>query len=117
VEDPALCELLNRDVASLVGVNFRNKSLVSCAYCFYLVLVDLEFVLCRSTYSSCCACKVHLQKSPSITTQPLIQPGFVISSLLLNFAKRTSCRRKFRFSVRSSGPSELPAQCWKFRQI
>ena len=46
MEDPALCDLLNEDVASLVEVNFRNKSLASCAYCNYLVLVDLEFVLC-----------------------------------------------------------------------
>jgi hypothetical protein len=43
VEDPAICELLNRDVDSLVEVNFGNKSLVSYAYCFYLVPVDLEF--------------------------------------------------------------------------
>jgi hypothetical protein len=57
VEDPALCELLNGDVAFLVELNFENKSLMSCTYCIYLVLVDLEFVLCRSTYSSCCACK------------------------------------------------------------
>jgi hypothetical protein len=85
VEDPALCELLNEDVASLVGVNFRNKSFVSCAYCIYLVLVDLEFVLCRSTYSSCCACKDHLQKFPSISAHLLIQPGSVVLSLILNF--------------------------------
>jgi hypothetical protein len=51
---------------------------VSCAYCIYLVLVDLEFFLCRSTYSSCCACKDHLQKSPSIIAQLLIQPGSVV---------------------------------------
>jgi hypothetical protein len=49
VEDLALCELLNGDVAFLVGVNFGNKSLMSCAYYIYLVLVDLEFILCRST--------------------------------------------------------------------
>jgi hypothetical protein len=85
MEDPALCELLNGDVASLVEVNFENKPLVSCAYCIYLVLVDLEFVLCRSTYSSCCACKDHLQKSPSIIVQLLIQPGSAVSSLILNF--------------------------------
>jgi hypothetical protein len=60
VEDPALCELLNGDVASLVEVNFGNESLVSCTYCIYLILVDLEFVLCRSTYLSFCACKDHL---------------------------------------------------------
>jgi hypothetical protein len=85
VEDPALCELLNEDVASLVGVNFGNKSLVSCAYCIYLGLVDLEFVSCRSMYPSCCACKDYLQKSPSIIAQLLIQPGSAVSSLILNF--------------------------------
>jgi hypothetical protein len=85
VEDPTLCELLNGDVASLVEVNFENKSLMSCAYCIYLVLVDLEFVLCRSTYSSCCACKDHLLKSPNTIAQLLIQPGSVVSSLILNF--------------------------------
>jgi hypothetical protein len=46
VEDPALCKLLNGDVAFLVGVNFGKKSLVSCAYGFHLVLVDIEFILC-----------------------------------------------------------------------
>jgi hypothetical protein len=55
VEDLTLYELLNGDVASLVRVNFGNKYLVSCAYCIYLVFVDLDFVLCRSTYSNCCA--------------------------------------------------------------
>jgi hypothetical protein len=85
VEDLALCVLLNGDIVSFVGVNFENKSLLSCAYCIYLVLVDLEFVLCRSTYSSCCACKVHLQKSSSIIAQLLIQPGSAVSSIFLNF--------------------------------
>jgi hypothetical protein len=66
VENPALCELLNGDVASLVVVNFGNKSLVFCGYCIYLVPIDVEFILRRSTYSSCCTCKDHLQKSPSI---------------------------------------------------
>jgi hypothetical protein len=85
VEDPALCELLNGDVAFLVEVNSVNKFLISCAYCIYLVLVDLEFILCRSTYWSCCACKDHLQKSPSIIVQLLIQSGSAVSSLILNF--------------------------------
>jgi hypothetical protein len=31
VEGLALCELLNGDVASLVGVNFKNNSVVSWA--------------------------------------------------------------------------------------
>jgi hypothetical protein len=78
VEDPALGELLNGDIAFLVGVNFGNKSLLSCAYCIYLVLVDLEFILYRSTYSSCCTCKDHLQKSPNIIAQLLIQPNFTV---------------------------------------
>jgi hypothetical protein len=88
VEDPTLCELLNRDVASLVEMNFMNKSLVSCGYCIYLVLIDLEFVLCRSMYSSCSAFKDHLQKSPSIIEQFLIQAGSAVSSLILNFVKK-----------------------------
>jgi hypothetical protein len=85
VEDPAFCELLNGDVASLVELNFENKSLVSCGYCIYSVLIHLEFVLCRSTYSSCCACKYHLQKSSSIIVQLLIQPDSTVSNLILNF--------------------------------
>jgi hypothetical protein len=70
VENSTLCELLNGVngyIASLVGVNLGNNSLVHCAYCFYLVLVDLEFVLSRSTFSSCCGCIEHLQRSPSIS--------------------------------------------------
>jgi hypothetical protein len=85
VEDLALCELLNGDVASSVEVNFGNKSLVSCAYCIYLALIDLEFVLYRSTYSSCYACKDHMQKSTSIIVQLLIQSDSAVSSLILNF--------------------------------
>jgi hypothetical protein len=41
VEDSTFCELFDEDVASLVGVNFGNKYFVSCAYCIYLVHVDL----------------------------------------------------------------------------
>jgi hypothetical protein len=85
VEDLTLYELLNGDIASLVGANFGKKFLVSCAYCVYLVLVNLEFLLCRSTYSSCCACKDHLHKSSSIIAQLLIQPDSAVSSLILNF--------------------------------
>jgi hypothetical protein len=81
-----------------------NKSLMSCAYCIYLVLVNLEFVLCQSTYSSYCA---HLQKVPSITAQPLIQSGSEISSLLLNF----EFRKKNFISL------EVPIQYRKFRSI
>jgi hypothetical protein len=68
VEDLAPCELLNGDVASLVEVNFGNKSLVSCGYCIYLVPIDLEFfcadlrtqvvvlakITCRSLLVSLC---------------------------------------------------------------
>jgi hypothetical protein len=108
VEDLALCELLNGDVASLVGVNFGNKSLVSWAYCIYLVRVDLEFVLYRSTYSSYCACKDHLQKSPSIIAQLLSQAGSSVSSLILNFVQEFSICRKFWSNIGSTDPSELP---------
>jgi hypothetical protein len=107
VEDPTLCELLNGDVAFLVGVNFGNKSLVLCAYCIYLVLINLEFILYRSTHSSCYACKDHLQKSPNIIAQLLIQPD----------SEKISFYWKFRSSVGSSDPLELPTQCQKFRQI
>jgi hypothetical protein len=117
VKDSALCEHLNGDVASLVGVNFGNKSLVFCAYCIYLVLVNLKFILCRSTYLSCCACKDHLWKSPSIIAHLLIQPSSAVSSLILNFVQELSFCQKFRFSVGSSDPSELLTQCRKFRQI
>jgi hypothetical protein len=74
-----------RPVNGLCKVQLRKKSIVSGAYCIYLALIDLDFVLCRSTYSSCCDCKVHLQKSPSIIAQPLIQLGSLVSSLFLNF--------------------------------
>jgi hypothetical protein len=86
VDNLAFCELLNGDLASLVEVNFGNKSqLVSYAYYFYLVLVDLGFILSRSTFSCCCACKDHLQECLSIIAKLLIQPGSSVSSLFLNF--------------------------------
>ena len=50
MDNLALCELLNGDIASLVEVNFGNKSLVTRSYCSYLVLVDFELVLSRSTF-------------------------------------------------------------------
>ena len=84
MENPALCELLNGDVASFVGVNFGNKSCVSCSLCSYLVFVDLDLVLSRSTLTSCCACKDHLEKVPSTPTQLLIQLLSSVSSLFLN---------------------------------
>jgi hypothetical protein len=99
VEDPGLCDLFNGDVASLVGVNFGNKSLLSCAYCIYLVLVDLEFILYRSTYSSCCTCKDHLQKSSSIIAQLLTQPGSTVSSLILNFVAVSSLILNFVLEI------------------
>jgi hypothetical protein len=49
VIDLALFRILNRDVAFLVGVNFGKQ--ISCSLClllFYIVLVNLEFVLKRS---------------------------------------------------------------------
>ena len=61
MDNPALCEHLNGDVASCVQVNFGNKSLVSCSYCSYLVLVDFEIVLSRSTLVLRFVVLVHLQ--------------------------------------------------------
>ena len=61
MDNPALCEHLNGDVASCVEVNFGNKSLVSCSYCSYLVLVDFEIVLSRSTLVLRFVVLVHLQ--------------------------------------------------------
>ena len=61
MDNPALCEHLNGDVASCVEVNFGNKSLVSCSYCSYLVLVDFESVLSRSTLVLRFVVLVHLQ--------------------------------------------------------
>ena len=53
VDNPALCELLNKDVASLEGWNFRNKSCVTYSSCSYHVLVDLVIVLSRSMFVCC----------------------------------------------------------------
>ena len=50
MDNPALCELVNRDIAYFVGVNFRNKFSVTCSYCSYLVLVDFELLLARSIF-------------------------------------------------------------------
>jgi hypothetical protein len=61
--------------------------------------------------SSCCTCESHLQKAPSITAQPLIQPGSAISILLLNFAKKISFRQKFRSSVGSKNFSYFSNTC------
>jgi hypothetical protein len=84
VEDPTLCELLNGDIASLVGVNFGNKSLISCAYSIHLVLLDLGlcFVL---IYVLELLCLDHLQKFRSTIAQFLIQLGSTVLSLIFNF--------------------------------
>lgn len=47
MKDPALCELFDGGATFLVGVNFMNKSLMSCVYYIYLVVVDLKFILYR----------------------------------------------------------------------
>ena len=59
--NPALGALLNGDIAPFVGVNFGNKSCVTCSYCSYLVLVDFESVLSRSTLVLHFVVLVHLQ--------------------------------------------------------
>ena len=45
MENAVDCELLNGDVASLVGENFRINLMSTCSYCFRIVLVDFELVL------------------------------------------------------------------------
>jgi hypothetical protein len=52
--------------------------------------------------------KDHLRKSPIVIAHLLIQLGSTISSSILNFVQELSFCRKFRFSVGSSKPSELP---------
>ena len=104
MDNLALCELLSEDVASLVGVNFGSKSYVSCSYCSYFVLVDLDLVLFRSTFSCCCACVDHLQVAPRHKAELLIQIGFCISASNLYF-----CQIHLL--------SEVPVQCRKFRSI
>jgi hypothetical protein len=36
LSEPTLCRYLNGDIASVVEVNFDNKSLILCAYCVHL---------------------------------------------------------------------------------
>jgi len=83
VDNPALCEHLNGDVASCVQVNFGNKSLVSCSYCSYLVLVDFESVLSRSTLVECFVVQDHLQVTLGHIGKLLIQTHFPGSPLNL----------------------------------
>ena len=87
MDNLALCELLNGDVASLVGVNFGNKSCVSRFISFILVLVDLELNLTRSTLLGCSSTQDHLQVAPFRTGDPLIQIVFAISYLVLKFVQ------------------------------
>ena len=76
--NPALCELLNGDVASLVGVNFGNKSCVSRFISLILVLVDLELNLTRSILLSCSSSRDHLQVALLHLGELLIQIGSLI---------------------------------------
>ena len=77
------CELLNRDIASLVGVNFGNKYCVTCSYFFYLVLVDLELVLPQSTLVCCFSMQYHMQVTLGLDSEVLIQTGSVDSTQTL----------------------------------
>ena len=70
--------LLNGDVASLVGVNFGNKSCVSRFISFILVLVDLELNFTRSILLSCSSSRDHLQVALLHLGELLIQTGSLI---------------------------------------
>jgi len=80
VDNTAICELLNVYVASFVGGNFGNKSCVSCSYCSYVVLVDFELVLSRSTFVGCSVVGDHLQVTLGPIGELLIQTLFPSSS-------------------------------------
>ena len=53
VDNPALCELLSGDVASLVGVNLRNKPCVTCFFFFAFILFLLTLSLFCSDLRLC----------------------------------------------------------------
>jgi hypothetical protein len=104
VEDLALCELLNGDVVSLVEVNFRNKSLVSCGYCIYLVLIDLVCFVPIYVLEL-----LRLQRSPAEVCQ--------YHCATFNSARFCSFKFNFEFRLRTLILSEVPVQCRKFRHI
>ena len=63
-----------------MGVNFGNKSCVTCSSCSYLVLVDLEFVLARSTFVDVYVVGDHLQVTLGYIGELLIHTLFLCSS-------------------------------------
>ena len=85
-----------------MGVNFGNKSCVTCSSCSYLVLVDLEFVLARSTFVCCSVAQVHLQVTLGHIEKLLIQTLFSGSSEILYFVQILNSRRNFLHRVGSS---------------
>jgi len=112
VDNPALCELLNGDIASLVEVNFRINLVSTCSYCFHIVLVDFKLVLSRSTFLCYFVLQDLLQGTPRHKSELLIQTGSLISSQILNNVLVSCLCQKFLHSVRSS---DLPTRGQKFR--
>ena len=113
---PALYELFNRDIASLVRVNFGNKYCVSCPGCIYLVVVDIELVLSRPMFSCCFSVQDHLQVPLEFSAELLIQTCSANSSSILNFVKflllsKVSVHRNFLHTV---GSSDLLNRCEEF---
>ena len=98
VDNPALCGLLNRDVAPLVGVKLGINLVSTCSYCFHIVLVDFEIVLFRSTFLCCLEMRNHLQGTPRHKGELLIHTGSLISSKILNHVLVSCLCRKFRTS-------------------
>ena len=80
MDNPALCELVNGDIVYFVGVNFKKKICVTCSYCSYLVLVDFELVLSRSTFVYCSVVRDHLQVTLGPIGKFFIQTLFFGSS-------------------------------------
>ena len=78
MDNPALCELLNGDIASLVEVNFRINLESTCSYCFHIVLVDFKLVLSRSTFLCYFVLQDLLQGTPRHKSELLIQTGSLI---------------------------------------
>jgi len=79
--------------------------------CSYLVLVDLEFVLARSTFVCCSVAQVHLQVTLGHIGELLIQTLFPGSSEILYFVQILNSRRNFLHRV---GSSDSLIRCEEF---
>ena len=104
VDNPTLCELLNRYVAPLVRVNFGINYWVTCSCCIYFVLVDLELVLSRSTLELFLCTR-------SLAGYSRTHWWIFDSNRLFSFIS------VFESRFSSFWLLEVPSQYWKFRPI